>query len=191
MVDQYTGKVRRTSFFAQYEACLRGSDCVETEHLLLGLLRESKALAYRYFVGSSSLESIREQIEPTVVSGCSNSTVTALPLSDPCRRVLAYAGQEAETLSHRFIGTEHLLLGLMREESCLGAQLLKQRGVFFDDVRTNLHRESGKLSPEERLNNGKRVFHHYAVETGKGSSGEAIERTRCCTYRVCIDVQHA
>lgn len=76
----------------------------------------------------------------TLGSAFSNSPVVALPLGDQCQRVLAYAGEEAEKLSHRFIGTKHLLLGLLREEKCLGAHLLKQRGISLETVRASLQK---------------------------------------------------
>ena len=63
-----------------------------------------------------------------------------LLLSDECKRVLAYAGEEAENLSHRFIGTEHPLLGLLREEKCLSAHLLKQRGISRETVRASVQK---------------------------------------------------
>jgi ATP-dependent Clp protease ATP-binding subunit ClpC len=135
----YREKSRRTIFFARYEACLFCSPYIETEHLLLGLLRENKVIAAS--LGSDSFDSIRKQLKmPSIF----HKTVTHsldLLLSDECKRVLAYAGEEAENLSHKFIGTEHLLLGLLREENCLGAHLLKQRGVSLDGVRADLTKE--------------------------------------------------
>ena len=126
MVDQYTEKARRVIFFARYDACLFLSPYIETEHLLLGLLREGKAIAQR--LGSDSFESIRKQLKPPSNREAISHSLD-LSLSDECKRVLAYAAEEAESLSHKFIGTERLLLGLLREEDCLAAHLLKQ-GVF-------------------------------------------------------------
>ncbi|HEY4050960.1 MAG TPA: Clp protease N-terminal domain-containing protein, partial [Acidobacteriaceae bacterium] len=80
------------------------------------------------------------------------STSVDLPLSNECKRVLAYAGEEAERLGHEHIGTEHLLLGLLREEKCFGAQILKDRGVQLGAVREDLARipqESAARSPLE------------------------------------------
>ena len=68
------------------------------------------------------------------------STSVDLPLSDECKRVVAHAGEEAENLSHRFIGTEHLLLGLLREENCVGAHLLKPTGISLETIRARLRR---------------------------------------------------
>jgi ATP-dependent Clp protease ATP-binding subunit ClpC len=125
MVDQYSEKARRAIFFARYEATRCTSPYVETEHLLLGLLREDEAQTNPLLCAHASVESIRKQIEKHTTIVEKVSTSVDLPLSDECKRVVAHAGEEAERLSRRFIGTEHLLLGLLREENCLGAQLLK------------------------------------------------------------------
>jgi ATP-dependent Clp protease ATP-binding subunit ClpC len=140
MVDQYTEKARRAIFFARYEATLRTSPYVETEHLLLGLLREDEALTTPFLRPYVSVESIRKQIEEHTTIVEKVSTSVDLPLSDECKRVVAHAGEEAESLSHRFIGTEHLLLGLLREENCVGAHLLKPTGISLETIRARLRR---------------------------------------------------
>jgi ATP-dependent Clp protease ATP-binding subunit ClpC len=137
MVDQYTEKARRAIFFARYEACVFLSPYIETEHLLLGLLRENKAIAQG--LGSDFVEAIRRQLMPPSSRKAVSHSLDLL-LSDECKRVLGYAGEEAENLSHKFIGTEHLLLGLLREENCLGARFLKERSVSIENVRASLQK---------------------------------------------------
>ncbi len=139
MFERYTEKARRVIFFARYEASQFGSPYIETEHLLLGLLREDKALTNRFLRSHASVESIRKQIEGHTTIREKVSTSVDLPLSNECKRVLAYAAEEAERLSHRHIGTEHLLLGLLREES-----VSPQR--FFTSAAYAL-RPSAKNSP--------------------------------------------
>ena len=116
MFERYTEKARRVIFFARYEASQFGSPYIETEHLLLGLLREDKALANRFLRSHAAIESIRKQIEAHTTIREKVSTSVDLPLSHECKRVLAYGAEEAERLNHKHIGTEHLLLGLLREE---------------------------------------------------------------------------
>ena len=111
MFERYTEKARRVIFFARYEASQFGSPYIETEHLLLGLLREDKALTNRFLRSHASVESIRKQIEGHTTIREKVSTSVDLPLSNECKRVLAYAAEEAERLSHKHIGTEHLLFG--------------------------------------------------------------------------------
>ena len=119
MFERYTEKARRVIFFARYEASQFGSPYIETEHLLLGLLREDKALTNRFLRSHASVESIRKQIEGHTTIREKVSTSVDLPLSNECKRVLAYAAEEAERLSHRHIGTEHLLLGCCGKKNAL------------------------------------------------------------------------
>jgi len=137
MFERYTEKARRVIFFARYEASQYGSPYIESEHLLLGILREDKSVARR-FLRSHSVESIRNQIESQITVGAKTSTSVDLPLSNECKRVLAYAAEEAERMGHKHIGTEHLFLGLLREEKCLAAEILKERDVQRDWVRDEL-----------------------------------------------------
>src|SRR5262245_63216912 len=128
MFERYTEKARRVIFFARYEASQFGSPYIETEHLLLGFLREDKALAMRLLRSEDKIESIRKQIEQMTKVREKVSTSVDLPLSNESKRVLAYAAEEAERLSHKHLGTEHLLLGILREENCFGAAILRERG---------------------------------------------------------------
>src|SRR5207249_8960834 len=124
------------------------SPYIETEHLLLGLLREDKALTNRFLRSpQASIESIRKQIEGRTTVRERVSTSVDLPLSQECKRVLAYAAEEAERLSHKHIGTEHLLLGLLREEKSFAAEILHERGLRLTTIREELSRaQSEKMS---------------------------------------------
>ena len=99
MFERYTEKARRVIFFARYEASQFGSPYIETEHLLLGLLREDKALTNRFLRSHGSVESIRKQIEGRTAIREKVSTSVDLPLSQESKRVLAYAAEEAERLA--------------------------------------------------------------------------------------------
>ncbi len=103
MFERYTEKARRVIFFARYEASQFGSPYIETEHLLLGLLREDKALTNRFLRQHSSVDSIRKQIEAHTTVREKVSTSVDLPLSNECKRVLAYAarrGRAAQPQAH-------------------------------------------------------------------------------------------
>src|SRR5712692_2323529 len=140
MFERYTEKARRVIFFARYEASQFGSPYIETEHLLLGLLREDKALANRFLRSQAAVESIRKQIEGHTKFREKVSTSVDLPLSHECKRVLAYGAEETERLSQKHIGTEHLLLGLLREEKCFAAEILHERGLRLSAIREELAR---------------------------------------------------
>src|SRR6201981_1043410 len=150
MFERYTEKARRVIFFARYEASQFGSPYIETEHLLLGLLREDKALTNRFLRSHASVESIRKQIEGHTTIREKVSTSVDLPLSNECKRVLAYAAEEAERLSHKHIGTEHLLLGLLREEKCFAAEILHERGLRLPTIREELARTSQEKAQPQR-----------------------------------------
>jgi ATP-dependent Clp protease ATP-binding subunit ClpC len=158
MFERYTEKARRMIFFARYEASQFGSPYIETEHILLGLLREDKALTNRFLCTHASVESIRKQIETHTAIREKIATNIDLPLSDESKRVLAYAAEEAERLGHKHIGTEHLVLGLLREEKCFAAEMLKERGVKLDAVRAELskapHEPGAATSPTSPVSRG-------------------------------------
>jgi len=141
MFERYTEKARRVIFFARREASQFGAPYIETEHLLLGLLREDKALAFRFLRQQGDFESIRQQIHTATPAREQVSTSVDLPVSNECKRILAYAAEEAERLSHMWIGTEHLLLGIMREDKCFAAELLKERGLRLSAIREELIRQ--------------------------------------------------
>ncbi len=153
MFERYTEKARRVIFFGRYEASQFGSPFIETEHLLLGLLREDKALTNRFLRSHASIESIRKQVQERTTIGEKGSTSVDLPVSQECKRVLAYAAEEAEKLSHKHIGTEHLLLGILREEKSFAAEILHERGLSLATAREEVGRfvseKAAAIPPKE------------------------------------------
>lgn len=146
MFERYTEKARRVIFFARYEASGFGSPYIETEHLLLGILREDKLLTRRFFRGPHAEELIRKEIEKYKSKSEFVPTNVDLPLSNECKRVLAYSAEEAESLDHKHIGTEHLLLGLLREENSFAAALLRDQGLGLWLIRQELKQPQGSES---------------------------------------------
>jgi hypothetical protein len=152
MFERYTERARRVIFFARYEASQFGSTTIESEHLLLGLLREDKSLADRFL--PIDILGVRKEVE--VRSGVREKVSTSidLPLSNECKRILAYAAEEAERLNQRFISTEHILLGILREEKCVAAEILERRGLTVSPLREELARspmprQESPLDPEQ------------------------------------------
>jgi len=144
MFERYTEKARRVIFFARYEASQFGAPAIEPEHLLLGLMREDKTLTGRFFPRASvSIESIRKEIEGRTLLREKISTSVELPLAPETKLVLAYAHEESERLQHRHIGTEHLLLGLLRGDRSMAAEILYERGLRLNAVRDEIARQSG------------------------------------------------
>ena len=148
MFQLYTKKARRTVYFARYEASQFGSPSIETEHLLLGLMREDQ----RWTVPLQQPETkqqIRQQIETRSVGFAKVSISMDLPLSNESKRVLAYS-EEAERLGHRHIGTEHLLLGLLREKKGFAAVILQQHGFELKRLRAQVGSSVAQLVPPWR-----------------------------------------
>src|SRR5688500_14993001 len=157
MFERYTEKARRVIFFARYEASQFGAPAIEPEHLLLGLMREDKTLTGRFFPRAQvSIESIRKEIEGRTLLREKISTSVELPLAPETKHVLAYAHEESDRLQHRHIGTEHLLLGLLREERSMAAEILYERGLRLNAVRDEIARQP---AAEARDNQKKDTSH--------------------------------
>ncbi len=139
MFEKYTEGARRVIFFARYEASQLGSSYIGTEHVLLGLMRESDGITGKIFSKSKlKLDMVRKEIEGRTVNSNKISTSIEIPLSPETKRVLVYAAEEAEKLLHKYIGTEHILLGLLREKKSLAARILAEKGMRFSTVREDL-----------------------------------------------------
>jgi ATP-dependent Clp protease ATP-binding subunit ClpC len=139
MFERYTERARRVIFFARYEASQLGSGAIETEHLLLGLIREGKGLTSRLFAkGHLSMDQIRKDVEGRSPYREKVSTSLEIPLSPESKRVLGHAAEEAERMLHNYIGTEHILLGLMREERSVAATILAEKGMRLAGAREDV-----------------------------------------------------
>ena len=129
MFERYTERARRVIFFARYEAGNYGSSYIETEHLLLGLLREDRGLA-KWFPGESSVEpEIRAEIERRITRGEPITGSVEVPISAECKKVLILAEETSKKLGRRQVETEHILIGILRAETSLAAQVLMARGL--------------------------------------------------------------
>jgi hypothetical protein len=132
MFDRFTEHARRAIFFARYEAGSFGSKFIETEHLLLGLIREDKVLPLKLPGGAS--ERIRKRIAESLSDPVRRiSTSVDLPLSSDSKRVLSQGAEQADKLSHKSIDCGHLVLGLLRIENCAGATLLRDFGIDYEN----------------------------------------------------------
>ena len=141
LFERYTEPARRTIFFARYEASQFGTKAIESEHLLLGLLPEHPRLADRLHRRNASASQIRKEIEQRKPPGPKTPTSVDLPLSKECKRAMTFAAEEAREMRHQHIGNEHLLVGLLREEKCLAAELLRARGIDLEEARKDLRQD--------------------------------------------------
>ena len=136
MFERYTEKARRVVFFARYEASTAGSPYIQPHHLLLGLFREDKALAFQFLSSHAASEEIRERIEERTTRGEKISTSVDLPMDADSKRVLAFAADEAPASG--VIDTAHLLLGILRLENHFATAILHEKGLSLENVRQEL-----------------------------------------------------
>jgi ATP-dependent Clp protease ATP-binding subunit ClpC len=140
MFERYTERARRVIFWSRYIASQRGCPEIEVEHLLLGLLREDMDLAERFLGSAWAVESVWRRVDQSRPAGEKPLGPGDLPLNSEGKRALAFAAEEADQVSNKSIGTGHLLLGLLREEKCLAAVILDERGVHLESTRKELGR---------------------------------------------------
>jgi ATP-dependent Clp protease ATP-binding subunit ClpC len=138
MFERYTERARRVLFFARYEAGELGSLSIGTEHVLLALIREGKGLTSEIFAQAHlSLEAIRGEIETG--KGPRLDESVEIPLSPEMVELLVkLAPEEADRLNDSHIGSEHLLLGLLRGEGTVAGSILASQGLRLDTVRQEI-----------------------------------------------------
>src|SRR5437867_7361037 len=133
----FTDRVRRVLHLAREEAARLHHEYVGTEHILLGLIREGEGVAATVLTNLNvDLEEISRRIEETVKKGtAAGSAGPDLPYTSRAKKILEFAMSEARELNHRYVGTEHLLLGVLREEKGIGAQVLTDAGINLEEAR--------------------------------------------------------
>ena len=146
----FTERVRKVLAMAREEAARLHHEYVGTEHILLGLIREGEGVAAAVLQNLSvDLDEIQQKIEETVKKGkAAQTTGPDLPYTSRAKKVLELAMSEARELSHSYVGTEHLLLGLLREEKGIAAQVLTDAGVNLDAARAETLRLLGTEMPQ-------------------------------------------
>lgn len=135
MFERFTDRARRVIVLAQTEARLLSHDYIGTEHILLGLLQEGEGVAAKALESLKvPLDDVREQVVKIIGRGHSAGT-GHIPFTPRAKKVLEISLREALHLGHNYIGTEHILLGLVREGEGVGSQVLKGMGADLDKVR--------------------------------------------------------
>ena len=147
----FTERVRKVLAMAREEAARLHHEYVGTEHILLGLIREGEGVAATVLQNLSvELDEIQQKIEETVKKGkAAQTTGPDLPYTSRAKKVLELAMSEARELSHSYVGTEHLLLGLLREEKGIAAQVLTDAGVNLDAASAETLRILGTEMPQQ------------------------------------------
>lgn len=139
MFERYTERARRVLFFARYEASQLGGLAIESDHLLLGLIREGEGLTARMFARARiPLEQLRREIEGRTVLREMVPTSVEIPFSGETKRILQHAAKEADGLHHGHIGPEHLLLGILCADRSVAASILTEHGMRLATVREDI-----------------------------------------------------
>jgi ATP-dependent Clp protease ATP-binding subunit ClpA len=138
MFERFTEKARRVVFFARFEASRWGTPSIETEHLLLGLLREDPGLITTFTGHSDAVAKIRSQIEARMTLRERIPTAIEIPLTADNKKIFAFAAEEADRLAARLIGTGHLLIGMLRVETSVAGEVLLAQGLTAAKVREKL-----------------------------------------------------
>jgi hypothetical protein len=135
MFENYNGKVRRALFFARHYAYKLENSTIDSEHFLLGILREYEGQIWEIFarLGVKPEDIWHAIVGERIFDG--TSTTVEMPLSEESKRILAYTSREAEIMHHATVGPEHLLLGILREEGCTAMRILGQHGVAYSQAR--------------------------------------------------------
>lgn len=139
MLERYTLTARRCIFLARYEASQFGSPYIESEHLLLGILREDGALARRLLGSQAAVEALRGQIGAGTTVREKIPLSVDLPMSQDLQHALEASLEEADRAMFKEVASEHLMLGLLREENSGAAVLLRERGVTLERLRSETH----------------------------------------------------
>ncbi len=137
MFERFNERARRVLFFARYECSQVGSPSIETEHVLLGLIREPTGLlATILSTPPASLDGVRTELQRRIATTTEKIPPSVeIPFSAQAKRALIYTTEEADRARHSFIGPEHMLLGLLREQGAVAAEVLEQQGLRLDGVR--------------------------------------------------------
>src|SRR5258706_12334615 len=150
MFDRFTDRAKKVMNLARQEAQRFNHEYLGTEHILLGLVQEGSGVAANVLKNMSiDLNKIRAEVEKIVKTGPSMVTMGQLPFTPRAKKVLELSMEEASNLGHNYIGTEHLLLDLIKENEGIAAQVLMNLGVKLEDVREEVLEFLGADSNQE------------------------------------------
>ena len=157
MFERFTDRARQTVVLAQEEARRLGHNYIGTEHLLLGLLREGEGVAAQALGRMGiSLADVRSDVV-RIIGELSEAPSGHIPFTPRSKKVLELSLREAMQLGHNYIGTEHILLGLVREGEGVAAQVLVARGADLERVRATVLEELQNITPGSRVSGPRRT----------------------------------
>ncbi|MBV64590.1 MAG: Clp protease, partial [Rickettsiales bacterium] len=175
-MNNFTPRAQQVLALARKEADRFNHNYVGTEHLLLGLIKLGQGVAVNVLQKMSlDLETVRMEVEKQVGSGPETQSQGNIPYTPRVKKVLALAGKEAKALNHSYVGTEHILLGLLREGDGVAARVLKNLDVDIERTRNEILRElDPNFSPTDLDDDDDGVFEEAEVSGGKDSKTPAL-----------------
>jgi ATP-dependent Clp protease ATP-binding subunit ClpC len=180
MYERFTDRARKVMQLANQEAQRFNHEYIGTEHVLLGLIKEGSGVAANVLKNLDiDLRKIRMEVEKLVQSGPDMVTMGKLPQTPRAKKVIEYSMEEARNLNHNYVGTEHILLGLLREQEGVAAQVLMNLGLKLEDVREEVLNLLGHGMDEggERAGMGGRATAGAGGGGGEGSPKSGKSKT--------------
>ncbi len=180
-MNNFTPRAQQVLALSRKEADRFNHNYVGTEHLLLGLIKLGQGVAVNVLQKMGlDLETVRQEVEKQVGSGQENKMTGNIPYTPRVKKVLALAGKEAKALQHSYVGTEHILLGLLREGEGVAAQVLKNLEIDLDRTRNEVLRElDPNFTPSEEGDEGEEgVEASDGEEVTSGSGGPARKQSK-------------
>ena len=151
MFERLTDRARKVMALANEETQRRGHEYIGTEHILLALVTEGSGVGAQILKNMDiDLRKVRLEVEKLVTSGPETGTMGKLPQTPRAKKVIEFAIEEARQLDHNFVGTEHLLLGMLREHDGVAAQVLRNLGLKLEGARSEVHNLLGPDSDLKR-----------------------------------------
>ena len=174
MYERFTDRARKVMQLANQEAQRFNHEYIGTEHILLGLVKEGSGVAANVLKNLDvDLRKIRLEVEKLVQSGPEMVTMGKLPQTPRAKKVIEYSMEEARNLNHNYVGTEHILLGLLREQEGVAAQVLMNLGLKLDEVREEVLNLLGHgLEEGETAERAGREGGSSDAPSGKGSKSK-------------------
>ena len=164
MFERFTDRARKVMALANQEAQRFNHEYIGTEHILLGLVKEGSGVGANVLKNLEvDLRKVRLEVEKLVKSGPDMVTMGKLPQTPRAKKVIEYAIEEARQLNHNYVGTEHLLLGLLREQDGVAAQVLMNLGIKLEEVREEVLNLLGAGSGEEEVAGASAETHAFMV----------------------------
>jgi ATP-dependent Clp protease ATP-binding subunit ClpC len=171
MFERFTDRARKVMALANQEAQRFNHEYIGTEHILLGLVKEGSGVAANVLKNLDvDIKKLRLEVEKLVKSGPDMVTMGKLPQTPRAKKVIEYAIEEARSLNHNYVGTEHILLGLLRETEGVAAQVLMNLGLKLENVRQEVLNLLGAGVDNSFSSFGQKMDPQAAAQAAKGKS---------------------